>query len=227
MEAKTFFITGTDTDVGKTFAACILLQAAKKKGISTAAVKPIAAGGILTSAGLQNEDALLLQKNCSVDLSYKEVNAVCLDRPIAPHIAAQQEGVTVQANELAEHCKKVINKKADLTLIEGAGGWLVPLNQKEFIGDVVKALNIPVILVIGLKLGCLNHALLTVRALQEEGVILHGWIANQLNPKMPACEENLETLQAMIKAPLITFIPWQSSNKSADLSGEIQINNLF
>ncbi len=214
MLSKKFFITGTDTAVGKTFVICCLLQAAIKKGLSTAAVKPVAAGGMLTSEGLQNEDALLLKKNCTLPLSYKEINPLCLEQAIAPHIAALQDGVSVQANELAKHCNKVINKNADLTLIEGAGGWLVPLNQKEFIGDIVKALDISVILVVGMKLGCLNHALLTVKAIQEDGVVIEGWIANQLDPQMPAFEENLHTLKENIDAPLITIIPWGYDGKS-------------
>ncbi len=223
MSTKTFFITGTDTDAGKTFAMCCLLQAANKQGLSTAAVKPVAAGGLITSEGFKNEDALLLQNICSLPLDYEEINPLCLKQAIAPHIAAAQEQLTVKADELAEYCKKIINKKADLTLIEGAGGWLVPLNQQEYIGDIVKALNVPVILVVGMKLGCLNHALLTVKAIQEDGLRLHGWIANQLDPDMPVFEENLNTLQAKIEAPLLATIPWAYDRESADL----QINAMF
>ena len=217
MNPKTFFITGTDTDAGKTFAMCCLLQAAKKQGLATAAVKPIAAGGILTNEGFKNEDALQLQKLCTLQLEYEEINPICLQQAIAPHIAAAQEQVEINASELAEHCKKVINKKADLTLIEGAGGWMVPLNQQEYIGDIVKVLNIPVILVVGMKLGCLNHALLTVNALKEEGINLHGWIANQLDPEMPVFEENIKTLQSKIAAPLLTIIPWSYDSEISDL----------
>jgi dethiobiotin synthetase len=223
MLPKTYFITGTDTNAGKTFAMCCLLQAAKKRGLSTAAVKPIAAGGILTSEGLKNEDALQLQKNSTLALSYKEINPLCLEHAIAPHIAAMHEQVSVKASELAEYCSRVIDKKADLTLIEGAGGWMVPLNQQEFISDTVKALNVPVILIVGMKLGCLNHALLTVKALQEDGLILQGWIANQLDPEMPAFEENLDTLRSKIKAPLITTIPWAYDSETSDLG----INAIF
>jgi dethiobiotin synthetase len=217
MNPKTFFITGTDTDAGKTFAMCCLLQAAKKQGLATAAVKPISAGGILTNEGFKNEDALQLQKLCTLQLEYEEINPICLQQAIAPHIAAAQEQVEINASELAEHCKKVINKKADLTLIEGAGGWMVPLNQQEYIGDIVKVLNIPVILVVGMKLGCLNHALLTVNALKEEGINLHGWIANQLDPEMPVFEENIKTLQSKIAAPLLTIIPWSYDSEISDL----------
>ncbi len=223
MSPKTFFITGTDTDAGKTFAMCCLLQAANKQGFSTAAVKPIAAGGLITSEGFKNEDALLLQNICSLPLDYEEINPLCLKQAIAPHIAAAQEQLTVKADELAEYCKKIINKKADLTLIEGAGGWMVPLNQHEYIGDMVKALNVPVILVVGMKLGCLNHALLTVMAIQEDGLRLLGWIANQLDPEMPVFEENLNTLQTKIDAPLLATIPWAYDSGSADL----QINAMF
>lgn len=223
MTPKTFFITGTDTEIGKTFATCCLLQAARKQGLSTAAVKPVAAGGIHTEAGFRNEDALQLQKLCTPKLEYDEINPVFLAQAIAPHVAAEQEHLVVNASELAEHCRKIINKKADLTLIEGAGGWMVPLNQEEYISDMVKLLDIPVILVVGMKLGCLNHALLTVKALQEDGFNLHGWIANQLVPEMPAFKENIKTLEAKIKAPLITTIPWSYDSKSSDLT----INAMF
>ena len=152
-----------------------------------------------------------------MQLEYEEINPICLQQAIAPHIAAAQEQVEINASELAEHCKKVINKKADLTLIEGAGGWMVPLNQQEYIGDIVKVLNIPVILVVGMKLGCLNHALLTVNALKEEGINLHGWIANQLDPEMPVFEENIKTLQSKIAAPLLTIIPWSYDSEISDL----------
>tara|TARA_B110000495_G_C22951868_1_gene557456 strand:+ start:290 stop:958 length:669 start_codon:yes stop_codon:yes gene_type:complete len=211
---KTYFITGTDTDVGKTFVSCNLLQAAKLKGLSTAAIKPIAAGGVISNEELQNEDALLLQKNCTLGLSYKEINPFCLKQAIAPHIAAQNEGVSLKASELAGHCNNIMSKKADLTLIEGAGGWQVPLNQDEFIGDIVKILNIPVILVVGIKLGCLNHALLTAKALRKDGVVLHGWIANQIDPLMPAYEKNIESLIEKIEAPLLANIPWAFDTKS-------------
>ncbi len=223
MNSKIFFITGTDTNAGKTFAMCCLLQAAKKQGLSTAAVKPIAAGGISTNEGFKNEDALQLQNVCSLPLDYEEINPICLKQAIAPHVAAEQEQVEIKASELAEYCRKVINKKADLTLIEGAGGWMVPLNRQEYIGDMVKVLNIPVILVVGMKLGCLNHALLTVKAIQEDGLSLHGWIANQLDPDMPAFEENINTLQDKIDAPLLATIPWAYDSETAAL----QINVMF
>lgn len=218
MSGKTFFITGTDTDAGKTFAACALLQAANKRGLSTAAVKPLAAGGTSIDGKVKNEDALLLKEKCSVSLSYEEINPLCLEQAIAPHIAAQHEGKKIQAQELAKHCKKIMDKKADLTLIEGAGGWMVPLNQNEFVGDIAKILKISVILVVGMKLGCLNHALLTVKALQEEGLVLHGWIANQLDPKMPVFKENLNTLREKIDAPLIATIPWGYNIEGRELS---------
>ena len=220
MPSKTFFITGTDTDAGKTFAACALLQAANKRGLTTAAVKPIAAGGIPVDGdmeNLHNDDALLLQKLCTVSLRYEEVNPLCLEQAIAPHIAAQQQGVKIQAQALANHCKTIMDKNADLMLIEGAGGWVVPLNPSEFVGDIVKILKIPVILVVGMKLGCLNHALLTVKAIQEEGLVLHGWIANQLDPEMPVFKENLDTLQKKITAPLIATIPWAYDIESGNL----------
>ena len=129
---KTYFITGTDTDVGKTFVSCNLLQAAKLKGLSTAAIKPIAAGGVISNEELQNEDALLLQKNCTLGLSYKEINPFCLKQAIAPHIAAQNEGVSLKASELAGHCNNIMSKKADLTLIKPTVFISVPRLYNKF-----------------------------------------------------------------------------------------------
>ncbi len=218
----TYFVTGTDTDAGKTFVTCSMLQSANKKGLKTAAIKPLAAGAELYAKQsvkeLQNEDALLLQKHCSLTLSYSEINPVCLRQAIAPHIAAENEKISVHADDLARHCQQIIAKGADLTLIEGAGGWRVPLNQQEFVGDIVKGLDIPVILVVGMKLGCLNHALLTEIALAHENVRLHGWIANQLDPDMTAFHENLETLQTRLKAPLLASIPWSAQGDLVEMS---------
>lgn len=206
--SRAFFITGTDTGVGKTLAACGLLYAARVAGLSTAAVKPVAAGTIATPRGPQNEDVVALAGCCTEVLAPEDINPACLIDPVAPHIAAARQGLALDAATLAAHCRHIIDRGADLTLVEGAGGWKVPLGDRETLADLARLLDIPVILVVGMRLGCLNHALLTAQAITAEGLNLAGWIANRVDPGMLAGEENLATLRAMLPAPLLAEIPW-------------------
>ena len=203
-----FFVTGTDTEVGKTFVTTALLQAARQQGLTTLAIKPVAAGCEETSEGLRNEDALMLQQAMTARLSYAEVNPVALWAPIAPHIAARHEGVNLSAQSLSDHCRALMRNDVDLVLIEGAGGWRVPLNDRENLSDLPKALKLPVILVVDMRLGCLNHALLTAEAIERDGLQLAGWVANQVHPQpMPELGANLETLALRLNAPRLGLIP--------------------
>ena len=203
-----FFITGTDTDVGKTLVAAAFLHAANKQGLSTAAVKPVAAGCEQTEQGLHNSDALILQAAASCQLPYQQINPVALQPAIAPHIAAADAGQRLQASRIAGFCRGVLMQGADFTVVEGAGGWRVPLNERESFADIARELQIPVILVVGMKLGCINHALLTVEAIRRDGLPLAGWVANRVEPQMNRFEENLATLQQMIPAPLLGTVPY-------------------
>lgn len=207
MARKTFFIAGTDTDVGKTLVAAGLLVAAKNHGLTTAALKPLAAGCEKTESGLRNADALLLQSVITQPLVYEQINPIALESAIAPHIAAQQEKRILSADRIAGFCRGSLNQ-ADFTLIEGAGGWRVPLNPQETLADVAKILRLPVILVVGVRLGCINHALLTVEAIRNDGLPLAGWIANCIDADMPALHENIHSLSARIPAPCLGVIPW-------------------
>ena len=207
MSKKAFFIAGTDTDVGKTLVAAGLLVAAKNMGLTTAALKPVAAGCERTAEGLRNADALLLQSVITEPLMYEQINPIALTAAMAPHIAAQQEKRSLSADRLAGFCRGSLNQ-AQLTLIEGAGGWRVPLNPSETMADLVKILRLPVILVVGVRLGCINHALLTVEAIRNDGVPLVGWIANCIDADMPVLEENIHSLAARIPAPCLGVIPW-------------------
>ncbi len=215
MHTGTYFVTGTDTGVGKTHVACTLLKSAQQAGYSTAAFKPLAAGGEVTPSGMQNEDALRLQQACTLSLSYEEINPLCLQQAIAPHLAAQLEGITLSVKELGRLCLEATARDVDFMLIEGAGGWKVPLNESETMADLVRVLNIPVILVVGMRLGCINHALLSAAAIKEDGLKLYGWIANQLDPAMPAYRENITTLEHMIDAPMLAEIGWEHGPQSA------------
>ncbi|MFC3115858.1 dethiobiotin synthase [Cellvibrio fontiphilus] len=207
MAKKAFFITGTDTNVGKTLIASGLLVAANNMGLSTAGLKPVAAGCEKTDAGLRNSDALLLQSVITEPMAYEQINPIALEAAIAPHIAAQQEKRVLSADRLAGFCRGSLNQ-ANVTLIEGAGGWRVPLNPSETLADLARILRLPVILVVGMRLGCINHALLTVEAIRNDGLTLAGWVANCVDADMPALQENIQSLAARIPAPCLGVVPW-------------------
>jgi dethiobiotin synthetase len=202
-----YFVTGTDTEVGKTFISTALLARAKHQGLTTAAVKPIASGAEFTANGLRNEDGVALLKQCSLPLRYEEINPVVFEPAIAPHIAAQKINRIVRVDELKKYCQHVLEKNAGFTLIEGAGGWRVPVNNEETLADLAKKLQLPIILVVGMRLGCINHAILTAEAIQRDGLHLAGWVANRATPNMSEYEENFRTLNRLIGAPCVGHVP--------------------
>ena len=190
-----FFVTGTDTEVGKTWVSCRLLERAREAGLSCYGLKPVAAGCDETPDGWRNEDALQLMAASSVKLPYETVNPVAFKTPVAPHIAAQQEGKTINLSRLAGYVRGALSAHpADLILIEGAGGWRVPLNDREMLSGLAKELDVPVIQVVGMKLGCINHALLTAEAIEKDGLRYAGTMANCFG-EMAVQEENLLTLR--------------------------------
>ncbi len=203
---KIIFVTGTDTGIGKTTVAVRLLQHYNHLGHSTVGVKPVASGCEKTSAGLRNEDALLLQAAASIKLPYEQVNPIAFAPPIAPHIAAQLAGEQLSVERLTEACQPALQHEADITIIEGAGGWLVPLNNNENISDFVSAHQFPAVLVVGMRLGCLNHAMLTVQAIKAAGVPLMGWVANHIDREMEVQKDNLATLKQLIDQPLLDTV---------------------
>ncbi len=203
-----FFVTGTDTDVGKTLIACGLIAAANRHGLKTAAIKPVAAGCQLGDDGPRNQDALQLQQAASIALPYQQVNPVALEPAIAPHIAADLAGKRLSAARLSGYCRGLTTCGADFAVIEGAGGWLVPLNERESFADIARELRTPVILVVAMRLGCINHALLTARAVVYDGLPLAGWVANQVTPDMPYYRENLHTLKQQLPCPLLGEVPY-------------------
>jgi dethiobiotin synthetase len=205
--SKTWFVTGTDTDVGKTAVSCALLVAAKQRGLRTAAVKPVAAG---CDDNGHNEDALQLQAFMTEPLPYEQINPVALQPAIAPHIAAEQEGRRLQASRLAGFCRGVMMGSAEFVLIEGAGGWRVPLNNRETLANLAQELGVGVIMVVSMKLGCINHALLTAEAIRRDGLRLSGWVANTTGEIMTNYAENLDTLRHSLGAPLLGEIPFMS-----------------
>jgi dethiobiotin synthetase len=222
-----YFITGTDTEIGKTTIAAGLLHAARARGMTTAAVKPIAAGCVHTADGLRNDDALTLQAECAPPLDYQRLNPVALEPAIAPHIAAVEAGMEVTARQLATACRNVFEDNADLTLVEGAGGWRVPLNAGETLADVAVELGEQVILVVGLRLGCINHALLTLEAIAADGLYLAGWVANQIDPQMDRQQPNLDTLKQLIPAPLLGVVPQLNPLTIEQVASHLELDALF
>jgi len=219
-----YFIAGTDTDAGKTLIAAGLLNKAKSEGLSTVGLKPIAAGCEETPEGLRNDDALMLMAQSTEELPYEQVNPIAFAPPIAPHIAGQQLRRPLSAGRIVGLLRGVLMiNRAQFTLVEGAGGYRVPLNPKETLADVTKELNLPVILVVGMKLGCLNHALLTVEAIQRDGLKLAGWIANRVDEDMAVYKENIETLHAMIQAPCLGEVPFLSEPTPETVASHIKL----
>ena len=202
-----YFVTGTDTEIGKTTIAAGLLHAARQAGLSTAAAKPVASGCQLTVEGLRNEDALALLAECSLALSYEEVNPLAFEPAIAPHLAAREAGVVLDVATLRRPVQRILDKGADFTLVEGAGGWRVPLDGQAALSDLVISLSLPVILVVGVRLGCINQAVLTAEAIARDGLQLAGWVANVVDPQTSRLEENLATLAERLPAPCLGHVP--------------------
>ncbi|WP_261815506.1 dethiobiotin synthase [Vibrio gallicus] len=223
---QTIFIAGTDTDVGKTVVSRALLQAFNGRGISTIGYKPVAAGAEPTEQGLRNSDALYLQQAASTKLDYKQVNPVVLTAPASPHIAAKLDATVIDcevlSKQLAHH-----QQAADLVLVEGAGGWYVPISDEDFLSSWVVTEKLPVVLVVGVKLGCLNHAMLTAQAIKNDGLQLIGWVANRVNPFEEHYREIITFLEQNIDAPKIAEIPYVAGALKKDLSQYIDLDTII
>ena len=203
---KGFFITGTDTDAGKTWISLGIVEALKRQGKRVGVMKPVSAGCEQSSAGLRNQDAVLLQQQSNVELTYDAANPYAFEPAIAPHIAAAKQGIRIDVETLYQQLQTT-ERQSDCVVVEGAGGWLVPLNEFQTMADLAKRFQLPVILVVGMRLGCLNHALLTVESIRARGLPLAGWVANQVSAEMKCLEDNVQTLEQMIDAPLLGHIP--------------------
>ena len=206
---KTYFVTGTDTEVGKTIASCALLQAAGQLGYRTVGYKPVASGSEMTADGLRNSDALALQRNSTLAVDYAAINPYTFAEPTSPHIISADEGRPIQTPVMSAGLR-ALEKQADWVLVEGAGGWLTPLSSTLSFADWVQAEQLPVILVVGVKLGCINHALLTAQAIRQAGLTLVGWVANDVTPPGKRHAEYMATLRRTLAAPLLGEIPWLS-----------------
>jgi dethiobiotin synthetase len=215
MMKKGFFVTGTDTGVGKTWATVALMRYFKNKGFSVVGMKPVAAGCEWHHGLLKNEDAVLLQENASIQVEYKEVNPYAFEMPVSPHIAAMETPVQL---DVIKQSFDQLKTKADVVLVEGAGGWLAPLNNQHDIADLAMTLQLPVILVVAIRLGCINHARLTLQAIIESNVECAGWVAMCLDPELQMIDENIEMISSKLSVPLLGVLPYTAEKDFNDLA---------
>lgn len=208
---KGFFVTGTDTGVGKTRVAVALVHALKGLGLRVGVMKPVAAG----TAGPGNGDALELMEASGLGLPYELVNPYLFDAPVAPHLAAEDAGVVIDPARIVDAYAEIA-AASDIVVVEGAGGWLVPAGPDSSMADIAAALGLPAVLVVGMRLGCLNHALLTAAALREHGPGLAGWVANHIDPGMALAERNEAALRARLGGPLLARLDWNPGETAAE-----------
>lgn len=217
-----YFITGTDTGVGKTLLSCALLHAFSVQGKKVAGMKPVAAG--CDNDGL-NEDVKKLRAATNIFASLGQINPYSFLHPIAPHLASRHAGVNINLDRILESYKELA-AQADVVIVEGVGGFQVPLNANQDSSDLAVLLNIPIIIVVGMRLGCLNHALLTARAIDDCGLTCAGWVANVIDSEMASLAENIDALQKRIKAPLLGIVQHQVSPDPLEIAEQLDINLL-
>ncbi len=221
-----FFITATDTGVGKTLVATSLLRVIAATGLQAVGMKPVASGASQTTTGLRNADAMELQAASTTSPPYEDVNPYVFTPAIAPHLAAAEAGVTIELPRILAACQRLCSD-ADALVVEGVGGWQVPLADGLQLPDLARALGLPVILVVGLRLGCLNHAQLSARAIREDGLRLAGWVANAIDPDFERRSGNLATLKRVLPAPLLGNIAWQPTLNRETLADELDAASIL
>lgn len=220
------FVTGTDTGVGKTVVSVALMQALAQRGLRVAGFKPVASGCSATPGGLRNDDAQALMDHSAVTGAYELFNPFALRAAVAPHLAAAADGVTIDL-ETIEDCYRRLARDCDLVLVEGAGGWRVPLGGGIGLWDVPRRLGLAVVLVVGIRLGCLNHARLSAEAIRGDGLELAGWVANAIDPGMACFSENVQTLRESLGAPLLGVLPLASPLDYAALAKRLNVGALL
>lgn len=220
-----YFITGTDTGVGKTLVSAALIHGFVTRGLNAIGMKPIAAGCRRVGDQLIADDVAQLVAAGNVNAPFNLINPYAFEPAIAPHIAAQQAGVDIKLDVIAQACQQ-LKARADVVIVEGVGGFRVPLGNGVDTADLAKMLGMPVILVVGMRLGCLNHALLTAEAIQARGLKLAGWVANQLDPEMAAFNANLQSLQQRLTAPCLGTLPWLMAADYATAAKHLRLDML-
>lgn len=216
---QAYFLTGTDTEIGKTFITCALLHRAARDGLRAAGIKPVAAG---TDDGGRNEDVEAIRAASNVVLPNETINPWCFKAAIAPHIAAAEEGKVIDFAPILAACDEA-RRQSDLLIVEGVGGFRVPLGVDRDSADLAVALGLPVILVVGLRLGCINHALLTAEAIAARGLTLAGWVANCVDPAMPRRAENIAALEQRLGAPLLGTVPHLPGGEPATAADHLNL----
>jgi dethiobiotin synthetase len=215
------FVTGTDTGVGKTRVAAALCRAFVSSGRRVAGMKPVASGCVATPDGLRNEDALALQAAMNVRAAYADVNPFAYEPAIAPHIAAAEAGRPIDFDLLDRSYQRLV-LQSDVTVVEGAGGWLAPLDDTRTFADLAARWQLDVMLVVGLRLGCLNHALLTVESIHRHGLKLSGWVGNSVEEEFPRRDANVQTLLARIAAPCLGVFPYMPAATAAQVAAQLR-----
>ena len=223
MASEVYFVTGTDTGVGKTLCSAALLHALARRHARVVGMKPVAAGLIEHEGRWVSEDVLALRAASTLAVPPGLDNPVALPEPLSPHLAARRAGVVVRVADLLAP-GRALASMADALVVEGAGGWRVPLNDGgETLADLARELSAPVVLVVGLRLGCLNHAMLTAEAIRADGLALAGWIANRIDPHMACADDNLATLRELLGAPLLGDVPWSAAPDARHIELELPV----
>lgn len=217
---KHFFITGTDTEVGKTWFTVSLMVALKKRGFDVMGMKPIATGAKIIDNKLVNEDAELIMKHCSKKTSYNLINPFVYELPAAPSIAANYESTRIDQDQIIENYNN-LRSISDVMVVEGLGGWRAPITDKSLLSDIALRLNIPIIMVVGMKLGCINHAILTADAIRGDGLNLYGWVSNNLDTVYSTSTETIKTLKKRLNCPHIANFSFMANFDPDKLSTEI------
>lgn len=223
---KGFFVTGTDTEIGKTAVSAALIHALGARGLRVAGMKPVASGGHETPEGLHNEDAEALIAAAHFEGDYAAVNPYCFAPPIAPHIAAREADVAIELEALLE-AARMLAGDSDALVVEGVGGWRVPLGPAFDVAGLARAIGLPVILVVGMRLGCLNHALLSVEAIRAAGCRLAGWVANEIDPAMDRRDENFVTLTDAMDAPCLGRVPYIALPAPAAVAVHLRLDGVL
>lgn len=223
---KGVFITGTDTGVGKTWFTLTLMEALKKQGHKINGMKPVASGGNYINGKLMNDDARLILQNCSEPLNYEHINPFVFEAPIAPNFAARQVGEIVELDQIVSSYNQLASA-CDIVVVEGIGGWRTPLSDNIKTVDLVRELEIPVILVVGLRLGCINHALLTAEAIRADGISLCGWASNQLEKDYLRKEETIDFLNGELACPNIAEMPYWEELEPIKMSERVDLSMNF
>ncbi len=224
-QTRSLFITGTDTGVGKTLVSCAFIHVFKSRGLKVVGMKPVASGSESTPQGLRNADALALQQAANVPAEYATVNPYCFAPAIAPHLAARQAGTVIELSTLQQAYDQ-LSARADVVIVEGAGGWRVPLEAQGYLSDFAEALSLDVVLVVGLRLGCINHAVLTAEAIRSGPCRLVGWVGNVIDPDFAPLQDNLATLDERLAAPCLGVLPHSLNPDALVLSGLIDLDRL-